>query len=528
MKNMKKFASLLLAGMMAAAMTITAAASSITVDIPQDVITKMEAQKDKTGGYNEKNHTYEVYQLLTGSFETQSGKTVIVDEAFGTGVTDALKTAYNNDAYEFLKAINGKTGDEVLALVDGKVQNPTTVTYGTNGYSLAGFEKGYYLIKDQDNSLDEKYDGYTKYILKVVDTDDEKVTAKMDIPEVEKKVKETNDTTGAITNWQDGADYDIGDKVPFQLSTKIISGVDAVSGKPVYDLYKTYKLSFVDTMSKGLTLDKNSVVVKLNGTAIDKKYYSVTDPDANNQFRVNIPDTKAFGAKAGDTITVEFEAELNKDAVIGSMGNPNKVYLEFSNNPNDEGEGKTPEDKVIVFTYKLYVNKIDQEGKELEGAGFTLYKEVPADYVAKTGEKVTEIDGKKYLQIGDEITGVTTFQFKGIDAGNYRLVETTVPTGFNKAQDITFTIKAVYDTNADDPKLISLEVINVDPADATFKDGGFSDYLSQGLVETDVVNKEGIELPETGGIGTTIFYVIGAMLMIGAGVVLVTRRRMSK
>ena len=520
MKKATRFVSAILAGMMVMAMAITATASSVTVEIPQTVINKMDAQKDKTGGYDEKNHTYEVYQLLTGDFQDLNGKTVIVNEAFGTGVTEALKSQYGNDAYKFLEDISGKTGEEVLAIVDGKIQNPVNVTYGTNGYSLAGFEKGYYLIKDQDNSLNEAYDGYTKYILKVVDTDDENVTAKMDIPEVEKKVKETNDTTGAITNWQDGADYDIGDEIPFQLSTTIINGIDQVSGKPVYDLYEKYELVFHDEMSAGLTFKDGSVVVKVDGNVITSGY--TVDIQGQN-LTVSFADTKAVGAQAGSKIEVEFVAILNENAIIGSMGNPNKVYLEFSNNPNDNGKGKTPEDKVIVFTYKLDVNKVDKEGKELEGAGFTLYKEVPA---GTAGAVV--IDGKNYLQIGNEVTGVTTFEFKGIDAGNYRLVETTVPTGYNKAEDITFTIEAIYDTNSDDPKLHELNVINVEPAHATFKDGGFQDYLSQGKVETDVVNNQGIELPETGGIGTTIFYVIGAALMIGAGVVLVTRRRMAK
>ena len=512
MKKMRRVLGIVLATMMVLAMGLTASAASTTSNLTIN---------SKTG-----NHTYEVYQLLTGTFETLNGKNVLTNEAFGTGVTDALKTEYGNDAYKFLEAIDGKTGDEVLALVAGKIQSPVTVT---DPYSLRGLAKGYYLIKDQDNTLDETHDAYTKYILRVVDEDVENVVAKMDIPEVEKKVKETNDTTGAITNWQDGADYDIGDKVPFQLSTKVIDGEVEVNGQmvKVFDTYKTYELIFHDQMSKGLTFVPGSVRVYKNGVLLAGGY-NITAPvkdvnGENSELVISFADIKAapVNAVAGDVITVEFEAELNQDAVIGSMGNPNKVYLEFSNNPNDDGNGKpgkTPEDKVIVFTYELDVNKTDKEGKALQGAGFSLYKEVPA---GTAGAVV--IDGKNYVQIGQEITGVTTFEFKGIDAGNYRLVETTVPAGYNKAQDITFTVAATYETLADDPKLLTLEVTNVDPATAQF-----SADMSTGICETDVVNNQGIELPETGGIGTTIFYVIGAALMIGAGVVLVTRRRMSR
>ena len=246
---------------------------------------------------------------------------------------------------------------------------------------------------------------------------------------------------------------------------------------------------------------------------------------------------------------------MNNSAVIGSAGNPNFVKLDFTNNPNGEQDGKygtTPEDKVIVFTYEIKALKVEPDGtaidqsaynalkdaqkadyvkvgdkwqktKALSGAGFTLYKKVAAGTVG------ADEDG--WLKIGNEITGETTFEFKGTDAGQYKLVETTVPAGYNKAADVVITVNATYDTDAVDPKLKTLEVT---PATAGFtvttapvSDTDTAHITTDGIINGKVLNQSGSVLPSTGGIGTTIFYILGAILVLGAGIVLVTRRRMS-
>ena len=246
---------------------------------------------------------------------------------------------------------------------------------------------------------------------------------------------------------------------------------------------------------------------------------------------------KAFGAGNKAVITVEYTATLNENAVLGSAGNPNVVYLEYSNNPNwdvsfdengkpenpgedgkdndGDGEideedekkeptGETPEDKVIVFTYKLTVNKVDEQKNPLAGAGFTLYKKNAA------GE---------YVQVGEELFGaeLTTFEWKGLDDGDYKLEETTTPAGYNTIAPIEFTITAEHDLESDDPQLIVL-----DGGDLFTGEVDTDDILS-----ADVENKSGITLPETGGIGTTIFYVLGGLLVLGAVVLLITKKRMS-
>lgn len=518
MKKMRRILSIMLATMMVMAMGITASASELTVTGKKD------------------GHTYEVYQLLKGEFDTLNGNQVIKNAEFGSGVKDTLKTTYSNDAYEFLKAIDGKTGEEVLALVDGMIQNPSTMTADQatpTKYTLSGLEKGYYLIKDEDNSLAGKEsDAYTKYILIKVDQNDEAVAAKMDVPEVEKKVKENSNDM-----WNDVADYNIGDEVPFKLSTKVINATTTVNGQPVYvyDTYKTYKLNFVDTMSDGLTYVPNSVVVKKNGTALTGGY-TVVPPTTTSggTLTIKFADIKAAPVSAGpgDEITVEFKAVLNDNCKRMKEGNPNKVYLEFSNNPNDNGEGepegKTPEDKVIVFTYDLPGEKVDgaDDSAKLAGAKFVFYKKdgnntLYAQFTDADANDLRKVTG--WVANKADATVLTTvkdkpFGFKGLDQGTYYLEEIEAPEGFNMPADpvTTVVIEATEDDGTDiynNDNDLEVEKITVNGEE-------------NGKVV--IINNKGIQLPETGGIGTTIFYVIGAALMIGAGVVLVTRRRMAK
>ena len=201
--------------------------------------------------------------------------------------------------------------------------------------------------------------------------------------------------------------------------------------------------------------------------------------------------------------------------------------LTYTNNPNDEqaGEnGETPKDVVIVFTYQTIVNKVtknpaydaskdtgktgtDSDGNTefipLKGAGFTLYKKNASG---------------AYEAVGSELKGedMTTFTWSGLDDGDYKLVETTTPSGYNTIPDIEFTITATHDVSSDNPTLISLS-------------GGdkFTGVISTGVVSANIENQSGAQLPSTGGIGTTIFYVLGSVLVIGAAVLLVTKKRMS-
>ena len=381
-----------------------------------------------------------------------------------------------------------------LASASGSV----TVTDPDAKNVISNLKPGYYLIKDKDDSL-QGQESYTEFILHV--TDDVDANVKADVPSVEKKVKDTNDTTGETTGWQDSADYDIGDDVPFQLTATLANNIES---------YKTYSLKFNDTLSKGLDYN-NDAVIKLGDKVVTDSFTPSYDATAKT-LTFTCDNILAFGAKNSDKIVVEYTAKLNENAEIGAAGNPNTVYLDFSNNPNNGGEGdrgKTPEDKVIVFTYKLTVNKVDKENKPLTGAEFSLFK--------KVNGKDELVEVKKILSTNAE---GTVFGFTGLDDGTYVLRETKTPDGYNSIEDQTFTISAKHDENSDDPKLTEL---TGDVASGSIIDLGV--MLEKGELSTDVVNNKGSVLPSTGGAGRVAIYVIGAILVLGGGIVLVTKKR---
>ena len=261
-----------------------------------------------------------------------------------------------------------------------------------------------------------------------------------------------------------------------------------------------------------LTLVEGSVEVKVGEKTLAKDQYTVAWDAAKKTMDVAIMDVKAHGATTGTKVTVTYKATLDADAVLGSTGNPNTADLEYSNNPNNTGDGttkpndtgKTPEDKNIVFTYKVTVNKVKENKQPLKGAEFELSKK------AKDGSWISK---GKLTGTGDN---QNVFEWKGLDDGDYKIVETKTPSSYNTIDPIEFTITAEHEIDSADPKLTSLSGGDV-----------FKGNVTTGAVSANIVNKSGSTLPETGGIGTTVFYVIGGMLMAAAAVLLITKKRMN-
>ena len=512
MKHIKKLASLLLVLVMVFALATTAFAEETTYSITIN---------NSTAG-----HTYEAYQIFTGDLATnEAGNKVLSNIVWGSGVSEAGQTALGDAA---AKAETLKTEADAKAFAKAVAPYLTTAAGSANTvtdgkYVISGLAAGYYLVKDQDGSLTGDADAYTEYIIKVVS--DTTATPKSSVPTVEKKVKDINDSTDdAMTDWQDSADYDIGDSVPFQLKATLADNVSS---------YTTYKVVFHDTLSKGLTYN-NDAKVYIDGTETNGFTVTATvNADGTTTLTVSCDDVKALGAGNSSVITVEYTAKLNENAVLGSAGNPNEVYLEYSNNPNksetgDNETGNTPEDTVIVFTYKTIINKVDSENKPLTGAAFKLEKLIKG----KDGAADTWTTVKEFTV--DETT--TSFTFSGLDDGQYKLTETKTPVGYNTIDPIYFVIEATHDETADAPTLKTLNAYLTDAngnKQTEMKDGesvnidlGTVD-LTAGSITTTVVNKSGSELPSTGGIGTTIFYVLGGVLVLAAVVLLVTKKRMS-
>ena len=514
MKHSKKLASLLLALVMALSLAVTAFADEST--------TYSITINNSTAG-----HTYEAYQIFTGDLATnEAGNKVLSNIVWGSGVSEAGQTALGDAA---AKAETLKTEADAKAFAKAVAPYLTTAAGSANTvtdgkYVISGLAAGYYLVKDQDGSLIGDNDSYTEYIIQVVGN--VTATPKSDVPEVQKKVKDINDSTDTTkTDWQDSADYDIGDSIPFQLKATLADNVSS---------YTTYKVVFHDTLSKGLTYN-NDAKVYIDGTETNGFTVTATvNADGTTTLTVSCDDVKALGAGNSSVITVEYTAKLNENAVLGSAGNPNKVYLEYSNNPNksESGEnhetGKTPEDTVIVFTYQTIINKVDSENKPLTGAAFKLEKLIKG----KDGAAGTWTTVKEFTV--DETT--TSFTFSGLDDGQYKLTETKTPAGYNTIDPIYFVIEATHDVTADAPTLKTLNAYLTDAngnKQTEMKDGesvnidlGTVD-LTAGSITTTVVNKSGAQLPETGGIGTTIFYVLGGVLVLAAVVLLVTKKRMS-
>ncbi len=487
---------------------------------------------DPTGGIQVADgdtHTYSVYQILTGTYgangalgNVQAGTDFKVTNAAG----DQGKDLTAAEAAEKLAKIGSTESDQTKLAEILKFANLTT-QYGSDLTASAPLTKvpaGYYLAKDKDDTVTGD-DAQTLYIVKVVGNSAVTITRKVDKPTFQKKVKDVNDSTGDKSDWQDSADYDVNDKVPFQLTATLPTKENDFAA------YKTYKLVFTDNQSVGLTYPEASgFIVKYEETVVPASQYTLTlnptTTTADSTFTLTINDVKSLkdadgsdiAVAAGGKFTVEYESTLNNKAVIGHKGNPNEAKLQYSNNPNYTGEGansptgETPKDKVIVFTYQLNINKTFDQGAPAEDdmPKFKLYKkDYSTNQYNQVGTEITLTKG------GTEEAPTYTGSFQRIDDGDYKLVESHTPAGYNTAADTLFTVTAEHDVSSDNPALTSLKINQTD-GDKT-----------NGTVQADVVNKKGSNLPSTGGMGTVLLYVAGIAVFVlaGATLVMALRRR---
>lgn len=567
MKHLKKVMALVIAAMMIASMAVSAyAANKITIN--QNTHDKAE-------------HTYGAYQIFAGTVDEQDD-TVLTNITWGANVDESklgtLATELNalrdastaTPAPEFddltatsipaaFAAAIGKleSGDDTAtaqAIAESLSKiitgDPTTGAYTTDYevYEIDGLDDGYYLIQDtEDPTLTDSSDNSgakTRYILKLVN--DVTVTEKADAPSVDKEVKDEagdKDTESLDADgWGETADHAINESFQFKLTATIPAETDLAKYEG------GYKIVFTDTMSKGVTFESIESV-KINSSSIPA-YEPATTGDPTPGYKLSdnavaglegqatwtltIDDITVFNPvktaiTAGNDVEIEviYNAHLNKDAKVydeeceNEQANNNKVKLTYSNNPNAGGEGDTgdtPEDYVWVFTYKVdntkYSESIDPT-HYLADAGFTLKDSTGAvvklvldddQYRPATAEEIAAAAANATWEMKSQSDG--TFNIIGLDIGTYTLVETTVPAGFNKVADITIEIEAGHKENA-----------STAGADLTF--------TKSENIDNSIVNKTGTVLPSTGGIGTTLFYVIGAILVLGAGVLLITRRRMN-
>ncbi|MBQ6609760.1 MAG: LPXTG cell wall anchor domain-containing protein [Oscillospiraceae bacterium] len=547
---MKKFSKILSVALLVALVLSLGVANAFAEEPAATATPKTHTITNSTAG-----HTYEVYQIFRGDYDAETDQ--LQNLVYGTNakgedgkpvsIEDIQKLADYVDAGS-TNALDQKD----IAFVEQFVtlSNPVATLETGDTETVA---EGYYLIKDVDNSLDGTNEQYTLYLINVL-KDNITITPKTSTTTHDKKVDDKNDsnTNEDGTTWQDSADYDIGDYVPYQLTAHMASNVNA---------FKKYHLTFTDTLEAGCFDAITTPVIKVNGVEISEvtgfnATVDYTTAATKTGFAVTItftpiaPATLLPAELNGKDVTIDFSAQLGTGANIGQVGNVNTSTLKYSNNPNssdDHEEGETPEDTVIVFTYDLVVNKQDQDKKPLTGATFSLYKKyvtVPTDKTEATeikydsDKKTYEIPtDTHYVKVGTIAgTAASEFTFSGIDDGEYLLVEDVAPTGYNAIAPQTFTVTATHTTTAEVDKATKKDA-NGAYVLTSVSGAGNSITLAQHTkaadntidgVSTDIINQSGTQLPSTGGIGTTIFYVVGGVLVLAAIILLVTKKRMSE
>lgn len=571
MKQAKKLAAVLLSLVLVLALAVPAsAAGNYTITITND----------------QAGHTYEAYQIFAGdvSDDTQQGGNVegpiLSNITWGKNIentTGLIQALIDSDiaAFDGLNAATSTAATVAEALevaadaaaFANLVEPFLTGDPATSGaynaeahtYTITGLDAGYYLVKDQDESLNGAAATATEYIVQVLGNV-QMEPKDSDVPTVEKKVFDQEyaqiDAEGVYgTGYNDVADWKIGDSVPFKLIGSI----------PDMSAYDTYEYIFTDTLSNGLTLQEGTIDVYI---AVDKndEVGEYTPLTAGKDYTLNVQNVGANGGGSFSIafddlktaphmdqgnrqyVIVTYDATLNANAEIGLDGNLNRVNLQFSNDPNGDGLGRTTEDTVIVFTYGLDGTKVDEENPEtrLQNAQFVLlnsgrnrvariqdgkfveWVELPAGYDNTNYQQIPYETWETFNRTTPVIMTSAangTFGVDGLDDNIYYLLEIKAPNGYNLLEDavkLDITATTYNGQKWTGVAADALTVLQVAVDDGNAEGGN----LGTGAVNVTVRNNQGATLPETGGMGTTLFYIIGGLLVVGAGILLVVRIRM--
>ena len=555
MKKMRRIASVLLALTMVFGLTATAFAAEVV---------------------NETEHTYAAYQIFSGTQqesveEGDNTLTALGDIEWGSGVNgDALLADLKTltveggipfadcaSAADAAAVLNGETNYTSAiakafanAADKNRTQVSTTIPAGKN--VTVDLDPGYYLFVD--TQAVEGHDAYNSALLQVTNQTIT-IKKKYDVPTVDKAVKDKEDGEAG-----EAVDVNIGDSVYFTLTGTLPENLED---------YDSYKYIFHDTLSDGLQYN-GDVKVYLAGKGADGKPdlagkteiaesgYTVAAGDAaaeGDTLTVTFADLKGVGGVTADSIIiVEYSATLTEAAVIGKPGNTNTAKLEYSNNPNTSDDpskdtGETPGDTVYVFTYELDGTKVDgtDPKKTLKDAQFILYRGkdgaepiyvdgIPTnvEYALVTEGKLTGWTDSRETAMGTDGNGKGIlvsdvdglFVISGLDAGTYYLEEVKAPAGYNLLQDpVKLTIDAEIsggDADTNQPPTIGKLDLITEGKDGSITTPGDKD---NGTVSLEVQNNMGALLPSTGGMGTTLFYIAGAALVLAAGVLFMMKRR---
>ncbi len=422
------------------------------------------------------DETYSIYRVLDLETYDKTNNHYIyrANEKF-----EAFITSTEGQKYLEARNENGatyyvwKTGADVVefskaALAYAKANNVIPVDSKKATSTTVKFDKlplGYYLVDTTTGSLLNLTTTNPDAVI------DEKNTV---VPKVDKDVKE--DSTG---NYGKTNDATIGDTIEFKATITTGAG------------FTKYVLR--DTMSTGLTFNTNSVVVKVGTTTVDKSNYTVTPNKDGYTFVVEFKDSYIVTLPKNTVIEVYYTATLNENAVVEGNGNPNELDLAYGEN------NTTDKVKTTTYTYAFDLVKNDKDKNQLEGAKFKLLDKAGKEIKVVL---VDETNNIYRVAVGNEegvliVVGKATIE--GLDADEYQLEEVEAPVGYNK---LTSTVKFTI----------------------TGKNGN----NTYERVSNEVINYTGSQLPETGGMGTTLFLTLGSILVIGFGLLLVTKLRVYK
>ena len=525
-------------------------------------------------------HTYEAYQIFSGNLETTAqGVQVLTEIEWGANVSDGdaliteiKSTAAAADPTSELHKLKDVT--DAAALADAIADNLTSdsaslaqlaeifakyltasatasSTYDSVNkcYTISNLPAGYYLVKDKDGSLNTANDSYTKFIMRVLK--DETVVPKSDLPTVNKTI--SDNMTNNFTEYED---FDINDTAYYKWEATLPSNIAD---------YETYYMQFTDTLPTGIKFMRFESIYLMDshGNTVAHQFYTNTEEGVTaytlpagfvaagtdtQEFTLTIANLLALtnSAKPNYKLVVKYSARITRDALIAEP-NTNAVDLVFSNDPNWNGDGthptgETPKDYAHAFTFRLDIDKYDSDNQtmKLEGAEFVLYFEsvtddVTTNYYAKVITEEMIADGVSVNGILCEadhlgvVYGWTTnkseasvldtdangaINLRGLDEGTYYLEETKAPAGYNLMETrVQVDIEPAYTESAD---TVTVEV--------TYK---VDNRVNTNGSTVGIRNSSGSTLPQTGGIGTTLFYIFGGFMAVGAAVLLVTKKRMS-
>lgn len=499
-------------------------------------------------------HKYKIYQVFTGNLndlteeigdiewgngvnheelltELKASTVEIKERKFDdtganpylTGNTVALKEVFHdcNTAYDVAHALSQYEDSsdairEFAEIIANNLQegNAINAVEEGNKYTATDLATGYYFIKDSETVAG---DAQTRYILNLVK--DSTITVKSEAPTMELKVKNEE------SNYVEAADYQITDEIEFQMTGKLPS-------KSIFDDYNTYKYIFHITIPGSLEYQEGSFTVSLKkgDTTTDiKSYFKETVGD---EITIGCDDIKEI-AELTDTTNTEIIVTY-KTKLVGTAEKETKnitnAYLEFSDNPNKAGSSSTSntlKNSASVYTYVLDIEKVNgkQTSQTLDGVGFKLY-EGTLD-TPDGNKKWAKIDGDLIVGWVDSESEATEMITKaggkiniyGLDNKTYVLKETKTLDGFNTRDNMEFKITSEINNEELNQNVANL---NLQIKDQSEPVTGNTNTLK---FELQVLNYPGILLPETGGIGTIIFYIIGGIFLVSAIILMLLKKK---